>query len=404
MIKKYLLGAMIFFLLFHFFIPEEVFEGSSVSKKTIVHIITSLKIGGAETLLVDFLEHRSSAQVNHTVIFFHDGPNRQRLLHLGIACYQIKGILCMYDPVFFMRLYTLVKRLKPDCIHSWLWSANIAARLVGKFLHIPLLNSFHLGVDQDGFLRNVIDRSTQHIPDRLIAVSQGVATSMVERFTIAKPERLKVIKNGIDAHEIIAKSKKNSIRREDLGLSEDHYVIGSVGRWIARKNYTFLIEVFAQLYERNSTMRLVLIGKGEKKKALQDQVAHLGLQGKVIFVEGQPALGYYPLFDTFIQTSFKEGISIALLEAMSCSLPCIITEPSGMHEVMVDGYNGIIVPSYNHDEVCYVIERLMGNRQVSAMLGQNAFKTIVTDFGLTAMVDAYHQEYSQLINFKRETL
>jgi glycosyltransferase involved in cell wall biosynthesis len=372
------------------------------NKKTILHIITSLKIGGAETLLVDFLEHPSSGQVNHQVVFFHDGPNRQRLLKLGIPCYQIKGMLCMYDPIFFIRLYKLIKHINPDCIHSWLWSANIAARLVGKFLHIPLLNSFHLGVDLDGFLRNVIDRYTLRIPDRLIAVSQGVAVSLVEKFTIYKPERLKVIKNGIDPQEIITKSKKSLMQRKALGLNQDHYVIGSVGRWIARKNYTFLIELFAQLCERHSSVRLVLLGKGEKKKVLQDHVAQLGLQEKVLFIEGQPALGYYPIFDCFIQTSFKEGISIALLEAMSCSLPCIITEPSGLHEVIIDDHNGIIVPSYNHDDVCDALEKLMGNNQQAVTLGKNAYQTIETDFALSNMVEAYHQEYSQLINFKKQ--
>lgn len=376
-------------------------EDSMEKKNTIVHIITSLKIGGAESLLVDFLEHPAAAQVNHKVIFFHDGPNRQRLLQLGIACYQIKGMICMYDPVFFVRLYRLIKRLKPDCIHTWLWSANIAGRIIGKRMHIPILNSFHLGVDQDGFIRNVIDRFTLKMPERMIAVSDGVAHSIMEQFKVYKPERLKVIKNGIDAQKIVTKSHKTEITRKLLGLSDEHYVLGSVGRWIARKNYVFLIELFAQLYEHNNAMRLVLVGKGHKKQALHEQVEQLGLQGKVIFVEGQPALGYYPLFDCFIQTSFKEGISIALLEAMSCSLPCIITEPSGMHEVMIHEYNGMIVSSYNHDEVCTIVERLASDKQLAASLGLNAYQTIMNEFGLTTMVDAYHQEYSQLINIKK---
>jgi L-malate glycosyltransferase len=369
-------------------------------KNTIVHIITSLKIGGAESLLVDFLEHPLSAQVNHQVIYFHDGPNRQRLEQLGIPVYQIKGIFCLYDPLFFIRLYRLIKRLKPDCIHSWLWSANIAGRVVGKLRAIPLLNSFHLGVDQDGFLRNVIDRFTQQIPQRMVAVSDGVAHTMVQRLNLTKPERLTVIKNGIDVQKICTKSKKMAIVREELGLSKEHFVIGSVGRWIARKNYLFLIELFAQLYEHDTTMRLVLVGKGEKRQVLHDQVKELGLSEAVIFVEGQPALGYYQLFDCFIQTSFKEGISIALLEAMSCSLPCIITEPLGVHEVIIHEHNGLIVPSYNHDAVCFELERLKNNKQLGASLGDAAYQTLLHGFGLSPMVESYHKEYSQLINLK----
>lgn len=367
-------------------------------KKTIVHLITSLKIGGAETLLADFLEHPSSKQATHHVIFFHDGPNKQRIEQLNISCHQIKGILCMYDPIFFIRLYSTVKHLKPNCMHSWLWSANIAGRIISKLLKIPVLNSLHLSVDLDGFLRNTIDRFTHHIPDRLIAVSHGVATSMRQKFNLKKPERLKIIKNGINPQEVIAKSKKMLISGEALGLSKQHYIIGSVGRWIARKNYGFLIELFAELYNRNNAMRLIILGKGEEKNTLLNKITDLDLEGKVILIEGQPALGYYPLFDCFVQTSFKEGISIALLEAMSCSLPCIITEPLGTHEVIEHDYNGIIVPSYNKQEVCTAIEYLAENKELSTLLGLNGYKTITNDFSLDSMVNAYHNEYKQLIN------
>lgn len=200
------------------------------------------------------------------------------------------------------------------------------------------------------------------------------------------------------------KSKKSEVKRETLGLDDHHYIIGSVGRWIARKNYAFLIKVFAQLYKDNPMMRLVLLGKGEEKKALQSQVAYLKLEGKVIFIEGQPALGYYPLFDCFIQTSYKEGISIALLEAMSCSLPCIITEPLRIHEVIVHNYNGILVPSYNHQEVCNVIKQVANSKELSKTLGKNGYKTIANDFGLATMVDSYHHEYNQLINSMQKNL
>lgn len=373
-------------------------------KKNIVHIITSLKIGGAETLLVDFLENSSSQQAHHSVVFFHDGPNRQRLMQMGIPCYHIKGLFSMYDPLFFLRLYRTIKHLKPDCIHTWLWSANVAGRIINLALRLPLLNSFHLGVDLDGPLRNSIDRSTHHIPDRMIAVSHGVAATLIQKFKLTKPERLKVIKNGIDAHSIEQKCSKMAISRERLNLTQDHYVIGSVGRWIARKNYIFLLEVFAQLYTCNPMMRLVLLGKGEEKNALHNKAIQLGMDDKVIFIEGQPAFGYYPLFDCFIQTSFKEGVSIALLEAMSCSLPCIVTEPLGVHEVIRTGFNGIIVPSYNHTDVCTAIEELAHNKEMANNVGKNAYKTLIHEFGLTPMVDAYHQEYNQIINSRQKCL
>ncbi len=371
-------------------------------KKTILHIITSLKIGGAETLLADFLEHPQAADFDHQVIYFYDGPNKARLQELGIACYQVKGLFCLYDPLFFMRLYRLIKKLKPDCIHSWLWSANVVARVVNLWLRIPLLNSFHLGADQDGWVRNALDRATEYIPARLVAVSEGVAQLLVTHLHISNQERLTVIKNGIDPDNIHTKSKKMSAARAALGLSDQQYIIGTVGRWIERKNYLFLLEVFAQLHQKDPTVVLLLIGKGEQKGLLYERARTLGISNYVKFIEGQPALGYYQLFDCFIQTSFKEGISIALLEAMSCRLPCILTEPSGVHEVIVHEYNGLLVPSYNAVEVCQAINRLKNEKQLAKALGGNAYATIKEQFNVETMINSYHKEYSQLINFNEK--
>lgn len=363
-----------------------------------------MKIGGAETLLADFLEHSQAAQFDHQVIYFYDGPNKERLQALGIPCYQVRGLLCLYDPVFFMRLYRLIKKLNPACIHSWLWSANIVARVVNLLLRIPLLNSFHLGADQDGWLRNALDRATEYIPARLVAVSEGVAQLLVNHLQVSKSEeRLTVIKNGIDADAIQEKSKKMAISRAQLGISEHQFVIGTVGRWIARKNYLFLLDVFAQLYQDDPAVVLLLVGKGEQKELLVKRAHDLGISKSVIFIEGQPALGYYQLFDCFIQTSFKEGISIALLEAMSCRLPCILIEPSGDHEVLIHEHNGLLIRSYSAVAVTQAVERIKHDRVLAQSLGHNAYTIIKEQFAVASMIDSYQKEYTQLINFHEKS-
>ena len=70
-------------------------------KKIILHLITSLNMGGAETLLCDLLERADTSSYEYAVIYFHEGPNVARLHKLGIPTYHIKGLFCLYDPIFF---------------------------------------------------------------------------------------------------------------------------------------------------------------------------------------------------------------------------------------------------------------------------------------------------------------
>lgn len=369
-----------------------------MKKKRIVHIITSLKVGGAEALLVDFLSHPLAQHYDHAVIFFHDGPNKARLQEFAIPYFHISGLISCYDPLFFMRLYNAIKTLAPDCLHTWLWSANLAGRLIGRLLGIPVLNSVHSEADMNGVFRNTLDQYTCQYAQRTIAVSYGVAQTLQTSCAI-DPNNLLVIKNGINAEGVISKSKRVIITRESLGIDATHFVIGSVGRFIACKNYTLLLEAFALLYHQTQAVHLILVGSGPEKKNLHEHAYKLGIAQNISFIEGQSSYGYYPLFNCFVQTSLKEGISIALLEAMSCSLPVIVTTQQKAHEVITHDHNGILVPSYEPEILSYTIIELMKNRQKARVLGQHAYQTIITDFSLSFMIHAYYTEYRQLINF-----
>src|SRR5579859_5390998 len=101
-------------------------------RKKVVHLISSLKIGGAESLLYDLIVGLGNQDYEHHVIYFHHGPHVARLEQLGVSTYQVRGIITLYDPIFFWRLARLIKKLKPDVIHSALWAANFAGRIIAR--------------------------------------------------------------------------------------------------------------------------------------------------------------------------------------------------------------------------------------------------------------------------------
>ena len=374
-----------------------------MKKPSVVHLITSLKMGGAESLLVDFLAHCSRQRYDITVLYFYPGPHVERLQVLGIPTMQIAGNYLLYDPVFFIRLFKAVRQLKPDYIHTWLWSANIAGRIVGKLLGIPVLNSLHNNIDQDGWVRRLFDRSTQWMATDLIAVSDGVARSFLEFYRSPK-QGLSVIKNGINAVDVQEKGLANPIKRAELGIAEDAFVIGSVGRFVPLKNYSLLIKAFALIHQQYSHTHLVLVGSGPQEELLRSLVDAYNLRKAVTFIIGQSAYGYYPLFDCFVLSSFKEGISMALLEAMSFSLPCISTHGTLVHDVIIPDYNGILVPSGNTEALAGAFKTLINTPENRYALGKNAFKTVHSQFCLATMVESYEAIYYKKMNYLSKAL
>lgn len=363
-------------------------------KTLILHLITSLKMGGAETLLCDLLERADARDVEYAVIYFHEGPNVERLQNLGISTYHIKGLVCLYDPIFFVRLLWCVRKLRPSLIHTWLWSANIAGRVAGFLCRVPVINSFHNNVDQDGSLRALFDRASYGMAHELVAVSHGVADSLKMHYNI-QPARITTIQNGID-HDLVKKrAEHQDVKRFDLGLTDDHFIIGSVGRFVFLKNYSLLLTAFAAIYAKYPQARLVLVGSGPEEQRLRDTADQLAIAHVVHFVTGKQSYGYYRLFDCFALSSFKEGISIALLEAMCFALPCISTHEKSNHDVIINEVNGLLVPSENTTALVAGIMRIMADKEQAAQWGKNAFATVKDVLSLDAMKKSYEMVYAK---------
>lgn len=347
-------------------------------------------MGGAETVLCDLIKNLDTALFEHHVIFFHEGPHLKTLQTLGVKTYQVKGLFCLYDPVFFMRLLFTVKKLRPSLIHTMLWAANVAGRVVGKMVGIPVVSVYHNNVDQDGQIRALFDQATLAYAQTLVAVSPGVAQSLYLRSKKLIPGTIQVIQNGIDVHALHAQCNQ-ALTRSAVGLSDDAFVIGSVGRFVPVKRYNLLIDAFADIYAQNQRCRLVLVGIGPLEQELRQQARDLGIDAVVRFVIGQPACHYYLLFDCFVQTTDKEGISIALLEAMSFGLPCVVTHSDAVHPVITDGVQGFKISAGDKQGLVRSILSIAGDHDLRSSFSRYALQTISDNFRIEPMIAAYHK-------------
>ena len=377
----------------------------------ILHIITSLKLGGAETMLYRFLVQSSKNQrYQHVVAYFYDGPFVQKIQDLGVPVIKISGLLSCYDFVALYRLNSLIRSFKPTLIHSSLWSANIIARLFAWFYQIPLMCDLHGNAAHEGAGRNLLDRLTATIPKKIVAVADGVKTAYEKTIVGALRDRsvrdgvaqsLVVIKNGIDVRLLHEYAQQMLLARCELGLQEDDFVIGSVGRLDAIKSYDVLVRAFARLLTKiksgSRPVKLCLIGGGQDEEKIKALVAQLGISEHVVLTGARSdGARFYQLFNCFALSSQSEGLSVAVLEAMAFGLPVVSTCAGKTHEVLVDGKNGFLVPVNDEQALAHALLQLYDNRLLAETMGQANRDLVERDYALHCMVARYYALYDEL--------
>lgn len=369
-------------------------------------MITGLERGGAEAWLVDLLTHLPKDQYEHHVVYFHNGPHVESITRLNIPLYQIKGVACLYDPVFCIRLLLCVRSIAPTIIQASLWSATVLGRLLGKILHIPVVMVLHaestISSDRSTYrLRRFIDRCLSSHASVVVAVSQAVA----HQFRVDNPrvavDKVRVL-NGIDIDSVIARGSHAQQTRETLGWTAHNFVIGTVGRFVWAKNQKILVESFALLHRIYPECRLLLIGHGPLENDLRLQVQRLQLESVVQFVIGRDAAGYYPLLDCFVLPSVSEGLSLALLEALCWGVASVVSGQAGCREIIEHGTNGLLVNPNDAYEIAQAIESFIQDRDRRKLFSTLGQQLMADRFSISLMVDGYSAIFNQLARDWRE--
>lgn len=373
----------------------------------ILHLISSLKVGGAEALLVELIKDLQIKNIENCVIFFHTGSNLQKLKNLGVKCIQIKGLFKMYDPVFLYRLYKQIKTINPDCIHSSLWAANFLGTIFSKILKIPNICTLHLGLNlknkKESFFRRILENFSVKKSYKTIAVSNSIKNSF-ENLELQK--NIEVIENGIKIlpKKDYCKARSNSStghsfwRKQVKGFEiYKKIVIGSVGRFIKTKNHQLLIEAFSELRKFKENIELHLIGHGPLEQNLKNLVSSLNLKNSVKFINTNEARSFYKKFDIFVLPSEQEGLSIALLEALSEKLPVVVIGQNFEHEVITHEQTGLVI-NLSKKELISSLDRLISNIALAQEIGLNGYNLVEKKYTLDRMSNDYITLYKYAIS------
>jgi glycosyltransferase involved in cell wall biosynthesis len=346
----------------------------------IVHILPGLTRGGAEELLIHLIQQLP--QHEHHVLYVYDGLLKQRLIDAGAQMHHIQGMFFSYDLFYFYHLIKKLRFLSPGCIHAILWSSSIIARVIGKVLSIPVVCGMHARKIHDGIARIYAQRLVSISPARYIAASKGIAQDVIQYHGVDE-NKIVIIENGITIPATIEKQANACIS------------LLAIGRFVPFKNFSQLLIIFKQIVQERPHVHLTLVGWGPLENELKAQVQELDLENHVTFAVNQSAVPYLKTADIFIQPSWEEGLSIALLEALAYECAVIVSGKNHHHEIIHHHIDGVVIDPTLINEFALTIIQLIDNAPLRKKLSRAGRDLVENHFNIAHVARQYDAIFMQ---------
>jgi len=299
-----------------------------------------------------------------------------------------------YNPLIIWRLFQVLRKEKPDILHTHLFHADILGRIVGKLAGVPKIITTIHNINIGGAIREFIIRVTKNFVDYNIAVSNIVAENAIEK-KMADKRKLALIYNGVDLQNFPIKNKSDV--RAKLKISQNKTMLVSVGSLTKQKGYNYLLDAVKEI---NSDFLFFILGEGPERRALEEKIAKDGLAERVILTGNVTNVNdYLQAADVFVMPSLWEGFSIALLEAAASKKIVVATDVGGNSEIIQDGKNGFLIKPREAEVLAKKIEYVLDlSEEEKKKIEERVRKTIEENFSIDKMVRKYANLYSKLIS------
>ncbi len=379
---------------------HEALETKATRPLNTLFLLTSMPVGGAETLLVNLI-----------------GRFRRPYIHPSIGCLKELGPLGeqlandwevthgwlkhKWDVGVVRRLARHMRQHNIDAVitvgagDKMFWG-RIAARLA----RVPVIASaLHSTGWPDGVGR--LNRWLTPITDSFIAVAKSHGEFLVdfERFPKSK---VVVIPNGVDTQRFQPSAAARNEVRAELGIAHDAPVIGIVAALRPEKNHQLFLQVAHDLIPRFPHAQFIIVGDGPERETIERRIESLGIEKHVRLLgtrSDTPRL--LTAMDVFALTSHNEASPVSILEAFACGVPVVSTRVGSVAETVHEQWSGFTV---DPGDVAALVDRvgwLLSNRETAQTMGNNGREHVEQNASLDSMVAHYEQLIHRIWSFNR---
>lgn len=359
----------------------------------ILYVFVNLHIGGAEEHLRTVVNNLDANLFRPVICCIREkGEIGDEIERSGFKVISLGRFSKSWDFRIVKDLFDIIRKEKIDLIHTHLYHANMYGRVAALMSKIPAVITEHNVYRKYKFKRRAINWILSKKTAKIIAVSEMVRKYVISRDHL-EPSKVQLVHNGIDMKQVVSGLSKSAARKR-IGIPTDRFLIGSVARLTEQKGHIYLIKAANSIKDDIPGLKILIAGSGPLESQIKHMVSNEKLEKFFLFLGARRDIPeILRALDVFVMPSLWEGFPMALLEAMSCSLPVVTTPVGGIPEVITNGVNGLIITPQDDISLTNAIFELYNNDGLRRMLGEKAQETVSEKFSALTMVRKLESVY-----------
>ena len=398
------------------------------TRKKLFFIINRLVVGGHSADTVS-LAHHLTDKYDITILYGeketyeiempHFLQNYPRITFIKIPSLH-RAILPFKDAVAFKQLYSILKKNRPDIVHTHGFKSGLLGRLAAKAVHVPvIIHTYHGHVFHSYYGSHIsrficfIERKLASISHHIIAISPQQAYELSTKYRIAPANKISTIFIGLDEQNFITNTGATISLRNDYHIPANAVVIAIIGRLVPIKNHNFFVRMAEKILQQNKDVFFFIIGDGEQKSVIKKQFSqhHLPWQegtGKnedihIHFTSWITDIAsVLSEIDIVVSTSLNEGTPVSLIEAQWLAKPVVATNVGGVRDTIINNETGFLIDDFDIDDFVKKLTLLIDDKTVRENMGKKGERFVKERFGKKKETDAIDRLYTFYLQNKKE--
>ena len=359
---------------------------TSNEKIRVAHFIGALTIGGAENQVTMLLNALDQDRFERHIITMHEcegGFHDQ--LSADIKVFNL-NYRQRYAPAGLYRLYRYLRDQRIDVLHCHMYHAAVKGAWIGRLAGVSAIL-----VSEHG--KNTWKRWWHHLFERQV-VSRWIKTRVAVSEDI---RRIRIEQDGAPPDSVLVYPNAVNTNVPVIDTTAVPKKLGSLGRLVDAKDFGVLLNAVRILIDKGYDIKTEIAGEGPEREKLGQTIDELGLFDAVSMPGVRNASEFLFGLDIFVMSSKREGVPVALLEAMAHGLPIVATSVGGIPEVLEQDRQGLLSPASDPQDLADNIARMIDDEELRTRLAQGAREKVCANYGIEQVARKWESLYRELL-------